>query len=175
MKQHEQKIVREPTGRRDYETVTKPKDNSSPQQTGAAVETRNTQMLEDVKEPMSTGGYQTNAESGVSPLAETDILLLSRDEEKEILRSLSSWNPYVMDDAELLNDLRGLGKPPLFENDADGNFFPVFEDDSIHLRHMDDVVDTGPDKCHRQSHQRNGQPDEPAHRDAADSVHRQSC
>ena len=39
--------------------------------------------------------------------------------------------------AELLKDLGGLGKPPLFEND------------STLLRHMDDVVDTGPDKCHR--------------------------
>ena len=54
-----------------------------------------------------------------------------------------------MDDAELLKDLRGLDKPPLFENDADGNFFPVSEDDSILLRHMDDVVDTGPDEHHK--------------------------
>ena len=54
-----------------------------------------------------------------------------------------------MDDAELLKDLRVLGKPPLFETDADGNLFLVSEDDSILLRHMDDVVDTGPDKCHR--------------------------
>ena len=103
-------------------------------------------MLEDVEEPMPTERYQTNAESAISPSEETDILLLSRDEEMEVLRSLSSWNPYVMDDAELLKDLRGLGKPPLFENDADGNFFPVSEDDSILLRHMDDVVDTGPDE-----------------------------
>ena len=29
------------------------------------------------------------------------------------------------------------------------NIFPVSEDDSILLRHMDDVVGTGPDKCHR--------------------------
>ena len=71
-----------------------------------------------------------------TPSEETDILLLSRDEEMEVLRSLSSWNPYVMDDAELLKDLRGLGKPPLFE------------DDSILLRRMDDVVDTSPDTCH---------------------------
>ena len=67
----------------------------------------------------------------------------------EVLRSLSSWNDYVMDDAELLKDLRGLDKPPLFEDGADENFFPVSEDDSILLRHMGDVVDTGPDKCHR--------------------------
>ena len=54
------------------------------------------------------------------------------------------------DDAELLKDLRGLGKPQLFdENDTDASFFPVSEDDSILLRHMDDVVDTSPDKCHR--------------------------
>ena len=51
------------------------------------------------------------------------------------------------DDAELFKDLRGLDKPPLFdENDTDVSFFPVFEDDSILLRHMDDVVDTGPDE-----------------------------
>ena len=54
------------------------------------------------------------------------------------------------DDAELLKDQRGLGKPPLFDgNDTDVSFFLVSEDDSILLRHMDDVVDTSPDKCHR--------------------------
>ena len=54
------------------------------------------------------------------------------------------------DDAELLKDLRGLGKPPLFDgNDTDVSFFLVSEDDSILLRHMDDVVDTGPDEHHR--------------------------
>ena len=56
----------------DYETVTKPKDNSSPEQTGAASKTRNTQMLEDVEEPMPTERYQTNAESAISLLEETD-------------------------------------------------------------------------------------------------------
>ena len=55
----------------------------------------------------------------------------------EVLRSLSSWNDYVMDDGELLKDLIGLDKPPLSE------------DDSILLLHMNDVVDTNPDKCHR--------------------------
>ena len=98
---------------------------------------------------MPTERYQTNAESAISPLEETDILSLSRDVEIEVLRSLSSWNNYVMDDAELLKDLIGLGKPPLFEDDADENFFPVSEDDSILLFHMNDVVDTNPDKCHR--------------------------
>ena len=54
------------------------------------------------------------------------------------------------DDAELLKDPRGLDKPPLFdENDTDMSPFPVSEDDSIILRHMDDMVDTNPDKCHR--------------------------
>ena len=54
------------------------------------------------------------------------------------------------DDAELLKDPRGLDKTPLFdENDTDMSLFPVFEDDSILLRHMDDVVDTSPDKCRR--------------------------
>ena len=42
-----------------------------------------------------------------------------------------------MDDAELLKDLIGLGKPPLSE------------DCSILVLHMNDVVDTNPDKCHR--------------------------
>ena len=50
------------------------------------------------------------------------------------------------DDAELLKDLRGLGKPLFDGNDTDGSFFPVSEDDSIFLRHMDDVVDTSPDE-----------------------------
>ena len=51
------------------------------------------------------------------------------------------------DAAELLKDV---GKPQLFdENDADASFFTVSEDDSILLRHMNDVVDTSPDKCHR--------------------------
>ena len=74
-----------------------------------------------------------------------------------MLRSLSSWNDYVMDDAELLKDLIGLGKPPLFDDDAD---------------EMNDVVDTNPDKCHR--HRAIGKmdnPRKPAHRDTADSVH----
>ena len=39
---------------------------------------------------------------------------------------------HTPDDAELLKDLRGLGKPPLFDgNDIDVSFFPVSEDDSI--------------------------------------------
>ena len=33
----------------------------------------------------------------------------------EVLRSLSILNPEEMDDAELLKDLRGLGKPPSFD------------------------------------------------------------
>ena len=54
------------------------------------------------------------------------------------------------DDAELLKDLRGLGKPPLLDgNYTDMSFFPVSEDDSILERHMDDVVGTGPDEHHR--------------------------
>ena len=153
MTQREQHVVQETTttDMGDYETVTKPKDNSSPKQTGAADKTSNTQMLEDVQEPMPKERYQTNAESALSPLEEKDTLSLSRDEEMEVLQSQSSWNEYVMDDAEL---------PPLFEDDADENFFFVSENDSILLRHMDDVVDTIPDKCHRQSHRRNGQPEE---------------
>ena len=142
-----------------------------------------------------------HAESAIPSLEETDIaavhgvsdgqnfsLLPSGDEEIEVLRSPSSWNPgggaydnstyrkagkgkgipkrqrptevntmlafaggdsrieiptapnknpksetmiSTPDDAELLKDLRGLGKPPLFEDDADENFFPVSEDDSV--------------------------------------------
>ena len=67
----------------------------------------------------------------------------------EVLRYLSSWNDYVMDDAKLLKDLRGLGKPQLFdESDTNASFFLVFGYDSTLLRHMDDVVDTSPDNCH---------------------------
>ena len=151
MKQREQYVVRETTtiGMWDHEMVTKPKDNSSQEQTGAACKTLNTQMLEDVEEPMPTKRYQTNAASAISPSEETDILSLSRDEEVEVLRSLSSWNDYGMDDAELLKDLIGLGKPPLLEDDAEENFFLVSEDDSILLLHMNNVMDTNPDKCHR--------------------------
>ena len=77
------------------------------------------------------------------------------------------------DDAELPKDLRGLGKPPLFDgNDTDVSLFPMSEDDSILLRHMDDVVDTGPDKCHR--HRVIREMDNQMNQnieDAADSVH----
>ena len=67
-----------------------------------------------------------------------------------VLRPLSILNPEEMDDTELLKDLRGLCKPPLFDgNDTDVSFFPVPEDDSILLRRMDDEVDTGPDEHHR--------------------------
>ena len=72
MKQCEQHVVQETTttGMVDYETVTKPKDNSSPEQTGAAGKTRNTQVLQDVE------GNQTNAEA-ISPSEETNIWSLS--------------------------------------------------------------------------------------------------
>ena len=54
------------------------------------------------------------------------------------------------DDAELLKDLRALGQPPLFDGkDTHVSFFAVSEDDSILLRRMDDVADTGPDEHHR--------------------------
>ena len=68
MKQREQYVVRETTTTDlwDYEIVTKPKDNLSPERTGAAGKTRKTQMLEDVEEPMPTERYQTNAESAIS-------------------------------------------------------------------------------------------------------------
>ena len=147
MSQREQYVAREKTG-----LVMEPKNSSNPEQTGAAGKPRKTQMLEDVEESMPAERYQANAESAISPLDETEnfSLMLSRDEEMEMLRYLSILNPEDMDDVELLKDLRGLGKPPLFDgNDTDVSFFPVSEDDSILLRHMDDVMDTGPDEHHR--------------------------
>ena len=94
---------------RDYETVTLPKKSSSPEQTGAAGKARNTSMPAE--------RYQTNSESAISPLDETEnfSLMLSRDEEMEILQPLSILNPEEMDDTELLKDLRSLGKPPSFD------------------------------------------------------------
>ena len=88
----------------------------------------------------------------------------------EVLRSLSSWNPYAMDDAELLKDLRGLGKPPLF----DGNDTDVSS--SLCLKTIRSFCVTWmtwwcESRRTPQSHRRNGQPDEPAHRDAPESVH----
>ena len=90
MKQREQSVARERTG-----LVMEPKNSLSPEQTGAAGEPRNTQMLEDVEESMLAERYQTNSESAISPSDETEnfSLVLSRDEEMERLRSLSSWNP----------------------------------------------------------------------------------
>ena len=196
------------------------KNSSSPEPTGASGKPRNTQLQEDVDELMPAKAWWDHAESAISPFDETDMaavhgvldaqnfsLLLSRDEEIEVLRSLSSWNPgggaydnstcrrtgkgksiqkrqrptevntvlafaggdsrfeipaaptknpksemmtSTPDDAELLKDLRGLGKPPLFDGNFTGvSFFPVSEDDSIFLRRMDEVVDTGPDEHHR--------------------------
>ena len=79
------------------------KNSSSPEQTGAAGNPRNTQLLEDVDELMPAKPWCNHAESATSPLGEKDIaavhgvfgaqnfcLLLSRDEEMEALRSLSS-------------------------------------------------------------------------------------
>ena len=81
------------------------KNSSSPEQTGAAGKPRET-MLEDVDELMPAKPWCDHAEPAISPLEETDIaavhgvsdaqnfsLLLSRDEEIEVLRSLSRWNP----------------------------------------------------------------------------------
>ena len=81
-------------------------NSSSPELTGAAGKPRNTQMLEDVDELMLAKPWCNHAESAISPLEQTDVaavhsvfdaqifsLILSRDEEIEALRSLSSWNP----------------------------------------------------------------------------------
>ena len=91
-----------------------------------------------------------HAESAISPLEETDIAAVHVDSRIEI-PTAPTKNPKLEmmtstpDDAELLEDLRGPGKPSLFDgNDTDVSFFPVSEDDSILLRHMDDVVDTSP-------------------------------
>ena len=82
------------------------KNSSSLERTRAAGKPRNTQMLEDVDELMLAKPWCDHAESDISPFEETDIaavhsvfdaqnfsLLLSRDEEIEVLRSPSSWNP----------------------------------------------------------------------------------
>ena len=174
------------------------KNSSSPEQTGAAGKPRYT-MLEDVDEirhpAVRRDGHCRCPWCFFD--AQNFSLLLSRDEEIEVLRSLSSWNSgggaydksthrkagigkgiqkrqrptevntvlafaggdstneiptaptknpksgtvtSTLDDAELFKDLRGLDKPPLFDEN---------EDESILLRHTDDVVDTSPDKCHR--------------------------
>ena len=56
-------------------------------------------------------------------------------------KSKSEMTTSMPDDAELLKDLRGLGKPPVFDgNDTDVSFFPMSEDDSILLRHMDNQM-----------------------------------
>ena len=65
------------------------------------------------------------------------------------MRSLSILNPEEMDDAELLKDLRGPGKPPSFDGkDADVNVL-CLKTIRSYLRHMEDVVDTSPDEHHR--------------------------
>ena len=69
------------------------KNSSSPEQTGAAGQPRNTQMLEDVDELMPAKPWCDRAESAISPLEVTDIAAvhsvfdahnfsLSRDEER---------------------------------------------------------------------------------------------
>ena len=175
MKQREQYKVREPTGIRDYETVTKPKNSSSPEQTGAAGKARNTLMLAE--------RYQTNSESAISPLDETEnfSLMLSRDEEMEILQPLSILNPEEMDDTELLKDLSSLGKPPSFdgkdtmlintavdtrETSIIGLSGQKYRKEILPLVEHVLARRLGASERAPQSHQRNGQSD-----DAADSVH----
>ena len=81
------------------------KNSSSPEQTGAAGKPCNA-MLQDVDEVMPSKPWCDHAKSAIPPLEETDIaavhnvfdaqnfpLSLSRDEEMEVSRSLSSWNP----------------------------------------------------------------------------------
>ena len=67
----------------------------------------------------------------------TVLALLGGDSRIEILTAPTK-NPKsetmtsTPDDAELLKDLGGLGKPSWFDgNDTDVSFFPVSEDDSI--------------------------------------------
>ena len=131
------------------------KNSSSPAQTGAAGKRRNTQMLEEVDEPMLAKHWCDHALSAISLVKETGIavvhsvrcakflLVTSQDEEKNVLQSLSSWSPCggafdtsttgkgpkrhrptEMDDAEMLKDLRGPGKLPLFDGNAADDFLP---------------------------------------------------
>ena len=70
------------------------------------------------------------SEYNVSLCRTAELRFLQPNQESEV-RNVTS----TPDDAELLKDLRGLGKPQSFdENDTDASFFPVSEDDSILLR-----------------------------------------
>ena len=105
--------------------------------------------------------------------AELVFVIVTRRRWRQFLSIELEWLWYGR--CRLLKDLIGVGKPPLFENDADENFFDSKTIRSC-LRHWDDVVDTSPHKCHR--HTAIGEMDNPrsqAHRDAADSVPWHSC
>ena len=109
-------------------------DNSTYRKTGKGKSIQNRHRPTEVNTVLAFAGGDSRIEIPTAP---------TKNPKSETMTS-------TPDDAELLKDLRRLGKPPLFDgNDTDVSFFPVSEDDSILLRHMDDVVDTSPDKCHR--------------------------
>ena len=105
----------------------------------------------------------------------------------EVLRSLSILNPEEMDDTELLKDLRSLGKPPSFDGEdtmlvntaVDTRETFILESSGQKYRKeilpLESTSPRSPSWSESErtpeSHQRNGQSGEPAHRDAADSVH----
>ena len=77
-----------------------------------------------------------------------------------------------MGDTELLKDLSSLGKPPSF--DAKDTMLvntAVDRKEILPLREQVLSPSWSESERTRQSHQRNGQSGEPAHRDAADKVH----
>ena len=105
----------------------------------------------------------------------------------EVLRSLSILNPEEMDDTELLKDLRSLGKPPSLDGEdtmlvntaVDTRETFILESSGQEYRKeilpLESTSPRSPSWSESErtpeSHQRNGQSGEPAHRDAADSVH----
>ena len=109
-------------------------DNSTNRKTGKGKSIQKRQRPTEVNTVLAFAGGGSRIEIPTAP---------TKNPKSETMTS-------TPDDAELLKDLRGLGKPPLFDgNGTDVIFFLVSEDDSILSRHMDDVVDTGPDEHHR--------------------------
>ena len=109
-------------------------DNSTYRKTGKCKSIQKRQRPTDANTVLAFAGGESRLEIPTAP---------TKNPKSETVTS-------TPDDAELLKDLRGPGKPPLFDgNDTDASFFPVSEDDSILLRRIHDVVDTGPDEHHR--------------------------
>ena len=127
MKQSAQYVVRETTttGMWDYETVTKPKDSSSPEQTGASGKPRHT--VANTTLAFAVAGRDGRIEIPTEPT-------------KKPKSGMATSTP---DDAELLKELTDLGMIQMRVSSLCLKTIRSF------LRHMDDVVDTSPDKCHR--------------------------